>query len=65
MTTNMMTPVSNNTNTDTNTYKIPSIGTDKETGVLLDPGGATKDPSHSDTSYLSSGPSVSDKKVER
>ena len=48
------------TNKDTNIYAIPSIGTAKETGLLLGPGGVTHDTSHPDNSSLSSSKSVSD-----
>ena len=41
------------------------MGTDKETGLLLEPGGVTNDANNSDNIYLSSGPSVSDIEIYR
>ena len=53
------------TNTDTNTDTMPSIGTAKEIGLLLDPGKVTQDPSHSENISLSPGPHVSYREIER
>ena len=47
------------TNKATNTDTMPSIGTSKEKGLYLEPGGVTQDPSHYYNSSLSSGPSLS------
>ena len=56
---------SKSANTYTNTYTVTSIGTAKETGLSLEPGGVTQDPIHSDNSSLSSGTLVSDIEIER
>ena len=56
-------PSSKAANTDTNIDTMPSIGTAKETGLLLDPGEVTQDPSHSDNSSLSPVPSVSYREI--
>ena len=65
ITTKMMAPSSKATNTYTNKNTMTSVGTTRETGLSLEPGGLTRDPSHSDNSSLSSGPSVSDREIER
>ena len=53
------------TNTYTNIYTMPSIGTSEETGLSLEPGGVTQDPSHSEKSSLLSDSLVSDREIDR
>ena len=65
MTVKTMATASKAINTYTNTDTMPSIGTYKETGLFLDPVGVTQDPIDSDNSFLSSGPSVSDREIEQ